>query len=80
MRFNVSERFTPPLPVSGQRAASLVFVEVEWQQVRHVVAWLPAWQLGQDMAQVSIWLDVAGAAGQHQAVDDGAGFGAGDRI
>jgi len=59
--------------------ARVLLVEVERQQVHHIIVRTPAWQLSQDMEQVSIRLDVASAASEHQAIDDRACIGAGDR-
>ena len=56
------------------------FREVEGQQIIDVGVDGALWQFGEDMTQPRQRLDAAGAAGQHQAVDDGAGPGSLDGV
>lgn len=53
---------------------------VEWQQVRHIRVGRPLRQLLEHVQQVVVRLDTAGTAGEHEAVNRGAGFRAVDRV
>ncbi len=52
---------------------SIFRLEVKRQQVRDVGIRPALRQFGQNVAQVTVRFDIAGAAGEHQAIDDRAG-------
>jgi hypothetical protein len=54
--------------------------EVEREQILDVGVWTALWQLRQDMGEPGMGIDAACPACENQAVDDGAGLGAGNGI